>query len=47
MRKQGLGSSPSGSFPHRRRDEWRTVPNRTVRNPVVSTRRGTPRRGAR
>ncbi|MFI7064329.1 hypothetical protein ACIBL3_25295 [Kribbella sp. NPDC050124] len=47
MRTTGLGSSPSGAVPHRRRDERRTAQPRTVRFPVTSPRRGLTRRGAR
>ncbi|MEU4606212.1 hypothetical protein AB0F43_24750 [Kribbella sp. NPDC023972] len=47
MRNPALGSSQSGAFPRLRRDEWRTAQTRPVRNPVVNSRRGNPRRGAR
>ncbi|WP_433013426.1 hypothetical protein [Kribbella sp. CA-294648] len=50
MRNPDLGTSQSGAFPRKRRDQWPPA-TRTVRFPVtstrVTTRRDIPRRGVR
>ncbi|MEU4390770.1 hypothetical protein [Kribbella sp. NPDC023855] len=47
MRNPDLGTSQSGAFPRRRRDERPAAPVRIVRFPVTNTRRDLPRRGVR